>query len=228
MVTKMKNTHTPCISFLSPEQLRELSIVALLLRRGWEESQCCKLPRVSISLYFPESETGFHILHPNPSTAPHTLVVVNQFLSKGKRNSPAAGSVSAMQGSTGSSPERLPRTGISVDFPVPQLSVCVCAKLLQSCRLYKTSWTAALQAPLPKGVSRQEYRSGLPCPPPGDLPAVASGFFTASATWEAQQLVTAAAAAKSLQSCPPGSPVPGILQARTVEWVAISFSNAGK
>ena len=47
---------------------------------------------------------------------------------------------------------------------------------------------------------------------------------------------TAAAAAKSLQSCltlcdpidgsPPGSPVPGILQARTLEWVAISFFNA--
>ena len=56
---------------------------------------------------------------------------------------------------------------------------------------------------------------------------IASGFFTA-----------AAAAAKSLQSCPtlcdpidgspPGSPVPGILQARTLEWVAISFSNAWK
>ena len=46
----------------------------------------------------------------------------------------------------------------------------------------------------------------------------------------------AAAAAKSLQSCPtqcnprdgcpPGSPVPGILQARTLEWISISFSNA--
>jgi len=54
-----------------------------------------------------------------------------------------------------------------------------------------------------------------------DLPAVAAA---------------AAAAAKSLQSCltlcdpidgsPPGSPIPGILQARIVEWVAISFSNA--
>ena len=52
------------------------------------------------------------------------------------------------------------------------------------------------------------------------------------------QIVTAAAAAKTLQSCPtlcdpidgspPGSPVPGILQARTLEWVAISFSNAWK
>ena len=48
----------------------------------------------------------------------------------------------------------------------------------------------------------------------------------------------AAAAAKSLQSCPtlcnpidgspPGSSVTGILQARTLDWVAISFSNAGK
>ena len=48
----------------------------------------------------------------------------------------------------------------------------------------------------------------------------------------------AAAAAKSPQSCqtfctpvdgsPPGSPIPGILQARTLEWVAISFSNAWK
>ena len=52
------------------------------------------------------------------------------------------------------------------------------------------------------------------------------------------KIVVAAAAAKSLQLCPtlcdpiegspPGSPVPGILQARTLEWVAMSFSNAGK
>ena len=51
-------------------------------------------------------------------------------------------------------------------------------------------------------------------------------------------ITAAAAAAKSLQSCPtlcdpmdcspPGSPIPGILQARTLEWVAISFSNAWK
>ena len=51
-------------------------------------------------------------------------------------------------------------------------------------------------------------------------------------------LIAAAAAAKSLQSCPtlwdprdgspPGSPVPGILQERTLEWVTISFSNAWK
>ena len=52
------------------------------------------------------------------------------------------------------------------------------------------------------------------------------------------QIGTAAAAAQSLQSCltlcdpkdgsPPGSPIPGIFQARTLEWVAISFSKAGK
>ena len=49
-------------------------------------------------------------------------------------------------------------------------------------------------------------------------------------------IIIAAAAAKSLKSCPtlcdpidgspPGSPVPGILQARTLEWVSISFSTA--
>ena len=56
--------------------------------------------------------------------------------------------------------------------------------------------------------------------------------------WPGSKGFTQAAAAKSLQSCltvcepvdssPPGSPIPGILQARTLEWVAISFSNAWK
>ena len=55
---------------------------------------------------------------------------------------------------------------------------------------------------------------------------------------KSRSFIAAAAAAKSLQSCPtlcdpidgspPGSAVPGILQARTLEWVAISFSKAGK
>ena len=63
--------------------------------------------------------------------------------------------------------------------------------------------------------------------PPNEIPAAAAA---AAAT------AAAAAAAKSHQSCPtlcnptdgspPGSSVPGILQARTLEWVAISFSNA--
>ena len=56
--------------------------------------------------------------------------------------------------------------------------------------------------------------------------------------WSGDAAAAAAAAAKSLQSCPtlcdpidaspPGPPIPGILQARTLEWVAISFSNAWK
>ena len=55
---------------------------------------------------------------------------------------------------------------------------------------------------------------------------------------DVEHVAAAAAAAKSLQSCPTvcdpidcspsGSPIPGILQARTLEWVAISFSNAWK
>ena len=68
------------------------------------------------------------------------------------------------------------------------------------------------------------------------ISCIAGGCFTVWATREALSSVAAAAAAKSLQSCPTlcdpidgspsGSPIPGILQARTLEWVAISFSNA--
>ena len=51
---------------------------------------------------------------------------------------------------------------------------------------FATTWTVAHQASLSKGFSRQEYLSGLPFPPPGDLPdpgvervsALAGGFFT--------------------------------------------------
>ena len=68
-----------------------------------------------------------------------------------------------------------------------------------------------------------------------------AGSVTSRCFWSAscplqEPSISAAAAAKSLQSCPtlrdpidgspPGSPIPGILQARTLEWVAISFSNA--
>ena len=64
-------------------------------------------------------------------------------------------------------------------------------------RLFVILWTVARQAPLSMGFSRQEYWSGLPCPPPEDLPdpgikpaspkspALAGGFFTTSTTWEA-------------------------------------------
>jgi len=68
---------------------------------------------------------------------------------------------------------------------------------LSSVNLFVNTWTIAHKAPLSMRFSRQEYESGLPCPPPGDLPdqgikpvslmspALAGGFFTASTTWEA-------------------------------------------
>ena len=65
-------------------------------------------------------------------------------------------------------------------------------------RLFATPWTVALQAPLSVGFSRQDYWSGFPCSPSGDLPdlgikpeslmspTLAGGFFTTSTIWEAQ------------------------------------------
>ena len=47
--------------------------------------------------------------------------------------------------------------------------MCVCAKWLSHVRLFVTPLTVACQAPCPWGFSRQEYWSGLPCPPAGDL-----------------------------------------------------------
>ena len=130
------------------------------------------------------------------------------------------------------------------------LGVCVCAQLLNHVPFFTAPWTVACQAPLSVKFSRQEYWSGLPCFLPGDLPdsgikpmcllspALVGRFFITRATCETPIVPAAAAAAKSLQSCPtlcdpidsspPGSPVPGILQARTLDWVAISFSNAWK
>ena len=94
------------------------------------------------------------------------------------------------------------------------------------------------QAPLSMGFSRQEHWSGLPFPSPRYLPD--PGIEPRSPALQADSLSSsaAAAAAKSLQVClplgdpidgsPPGFPVPGILQARTLELVAISFSSAWK
>ena len=90
----------------------------------------------------------------------------------------------------------------------------------------------------------KEYWSGRPIPSPVDLPD--PGIEPGSPALQVDSLPTELsgksfsyfAAAKSLQSCPilcdpidsspPGSPVRRILQARTLEWVAISFSNAWK
>ena len=99
-------------------------------------------------------------------------------------------------------------------FPSP-MHACMLS-CFSRVRLCATLRTAVRQAPLSMGFSRQEYWSGWPFPSPS--------------------IVTAATAAKSLQSRPalcdpidssqPGSSVPGILQAKIVELVATSFSNA--
>ena len=92
-----------------------------------------------------------------------------------------------------------------------------------------------LQARIPEWVAMPSSRgSSRPRIEPKS-PALAGEFFTTSATWEAL-LIIAAAAAKSLQSCPtlcdpidgspPGSPIFGILQERTLEWASIFFSHA--
>ena len=50
--------------------------------------------------------------------------------------------------------------------------MCACVlSRFSRVRLCATLWTVALQAPLSMGFSFQEYWSGLPCPPPGDLPS---------------------------------------------------------
>ena len=74
-------------------------------------------------------------------------------------------------------------------------------QLLSRVRLFANSfatpWTVAPQASLSMGFSKQEYYSGLPCPPPGYIPdlgmepaslmspVLAGGFFITSTTWEA-------------------------------------------
>ena len=108
------------------------------------------------------------------------------------------------------------------------------AQLLSCVQLFATPWTAACQAPVSMELCRQEYGSGLPFPSPGDLPD--PGIEPHLLHWQVDFLpleppefklaAAAAAAAKSLQSCPtlcdpidgspPGSLVPGILQARTL------------
>ena len=77
-------------------------------------------------------------------------------------------------------------------------AVCMRAKSLQSCLTLCDAMHCSPPAPPSVGFSRQEYWRGLPCPPPGGLlnsgiepcllefSALAGGFFTPSATWEAE------------------------------------------
>ena len=80
--------------------------------------------------------------------------------------------------------------------------VSVHASCLSCVQLFVTPWSVARQAPLSLGFFRQEYWSGLLCPPPGNIPdpgilptsltspALAGGFFTASATWQPNSVDT--------------------------------------
>ena len=79
------------------------------------------------------------------------------------------------------------------------MGVCVPRTKLLQMRLFVTLWIVAHQTPLPMGLSRQEYQSGLPCPPLGNLSnpgieptsltsALAGRFFPTSATWKAQHI----------------------------------------
>ena len=95
-----------------------------------------------------------------------------------------------------------------------------------------------LEVAMVMGLMRRVLGLGMG---PGEFPSTETRKVTG---WEddandfSLEPLAAAAAAKSLQSCPtpcdtidgspPGSPVSGILQARTLEWVAISFSKARK
>ena len=79
------------------------------------------------------------------------------------------------------------------------MCVCVCVCVLNCfshVQFFATLWTAARQAPLAMGFSRQEYWNALPCPPLGGLSdpgmelmahkyTLAGRFFTTSTTWEA-------------------------------------------
>ena len=81
-------------------------------------------------------------------------------------------------------------------LPIGTLFCVLCSFVSDS----ETSWTVACQAPLSTEFSRQEYWSGLPFPPPGDLPdpgikstslvspALAGGFFTTSTIGEASPI----------------------------------------
>ena len=93
-------------------------------------------------------------------------------------------------------------------------SVCVLTHF-SHVQLFATPWTVARQAPLSMGFSRREYWSGLPCPPPGDLPdpgielrsltslALAGGFSTTIATWEALKMRAPPLPFPSEEPCPP-------------------------
>ena len=116
-----------------------------------------------------------------------------------------------------------------------------CDQSLSCVRLSAVLWTISSQAPLSMGILQARILEWVAIFLQGIFPTQGSNLHLLN--WQiiyhgATCIPPATAAAKSLQLCPtlcnpidgspPGSPVPGILQARTLEWVAIAFSNAWK
>ena len=123
-----------------------------------------------------------------------------------------------------------------------------CSAALLSCfscaRLFETPWTVARQSPLSTGFPRQESWSGLPFPPPGDLPnpemepespvlevdSLPLSHPEALYSYRKKEKKVKSLSCVQLFETPmdycslPGSSVRGILQARILEWVAIPFS----
>ena len=100
-----------------------------------------------------------------------------------------------------------------------------------------TPWTVAHQAPLSMGFSKQDYWSGLPFFSPENLldpgmeprsPALQADSSLPEPPGKPLLLLSHLSRVRlcnPIDGSPPGSPIPGILQARTLEWVAIAFSN---
>ena len=103
---------------------------------------------------------------------------------------------------------------------------------------FATPWTVVCQGPVSMGFPRQEYWSGLPFLSPGGFPdpgieplspALAGGFFTTEPQGKplhacVQNHFSGIRLCSPVDYSPPGSSVRGILQARILKWVAISFS----
>ena len=89
-------------------------------------------------------------------------------------------------------------------------TVKVKAKSLSRVQLFVTLWTVAYQAPPSMGFSRQEYCSGLPFPPPGDLPD--PGIKPGSPALEAD----------ALASEPPGKPITFTIAGFILSWAAFT------
>ena len=132
-------------------------------------------------------------------------------------------------------------------FPAQSLSTHACEPSLQSSPILCDPVVCSPPGSSVHGILQARILEWVAMPPPGDLPNPGIKPVSLTSTCIGRKVLYhkshlgsppkhAAAAAKSLQLCPTlcdpidtspsRSPVPGILQARTLEWVAISFSNA--